>query len=174
MRTPKVSPALLVAILALIVASTGTAAAALPRFMLQSGSGKAIALVDGAGQLTTSLAQPAQFLNTYNREFSGCTFLYTVPARRALVITDIVFDVLLQPAGGPTGSLELTGYSNNACTGSTGLMAVSSQAASTSTVHISAGYVVQSGHGIGVDATNALGSTEISGYLIPAGAAPPH
>jgi len=164
MRGPQINSSLVIAVVALFVALSGTALAATSTFELRSGSGSATATVDSAGQILTSQVSPAEFVNFGGALASGCTDLDKVPKGHALIITDVDYNFDTESAEFSAAAL----LHEKSCTVDLNLEATPSAAPSTVSIHLSAGAVVPGGTDVDSTCLFCSGYVEVHGYLVPA------
>jgi hypothetical protein len=172
-----------IALLALAVASTGTAVAATGQLVnIADGSNAArlakvdvagkLAVGDGAGPLTVdgavSETAPANLVRVFGFPSSSCPTNYTVPAGKALIIKSITF---FAHSTSPGSDSEIDVYSGAGC-GSFIAAGVTDRTDETIAESFGAGMALPAGSVISSYAYNSAGSYALQGYLVPAAAVP--
>jgi hypothetical protein len=180
-RIPKPSPALLVGLLALGVATTGTAVAATSTpvtitdgtnsaQVAKVDTGGALKVGDGSGPLTvdghTSEAAPGNFVRIIAPSADTCTVVYTAPADKALVIKSIEYIVFPESPG---TYVQQTLYINSGSEPCGNFVAIGGDSVhSTHFSNIEPGLLIRPGRTLASVGPPDDGSAIIYGYLVPA------
>jgi hypothetical protein len=129
------------------------------------GSSTTTATVDAEHQLLTTMVDPRRMIRLYG-SFNGtaCHTLYTPPRGRALMITNLTFEV----GSGVAGNTQAAWLENRDCNHVYD-QADTTQAFETQQRTYPAGLPVD---GVGLITTNSV-AVEVVGYLIPASQLPP-
>ena len=134
-RIPKPSPALLVGLLALVIALTGTAVAATGSLVniadgttathvakvdavgkLAVGDGSGALTVDGT--VTAQVAAPSAYWRTSGTAGASCTAIASPPAGKAVILKTVTINLYAAPSGSLNGNNFIPVYNNTTCTGS--------------------------------------------------------
>jgi hypothetical protein len=180
-RVPKPSPALLIGLLALVVATTGTAVAATgtgvnivdgtnAAQVAKVDTGGALKVGDGSGPLTvdghTTEAAPANFVRFVAPSGDTCTVVYTAPADKALVIKTIEYIVFPESPG---TYVQQTLYLNSGSEPCGTFVAIGGDSVHSAHVtNIEPGLLIRPGRTLASVGPPDDGSAIIYGYLVPA------
>jgi len=179
-KVPKPSVALLIGILALVVATTGTAVAAGTVVNIADASnnaqtakvdaGGALKVGDGSGSLTvdghTTEAAASNFVRFVAPSADTCTVVYTAPADKALVIKSIEYIVFPESPG---TYVQQTLYINSGSEPCGSFVAIGGDSVhSTHFTNIEPGLLIRPGRTLASVGPPDDGSAIIYGYLVPA------
>jgi hypothetical protein len=149
------------------------AAAVSNAVQIQSGNGTAEADVTKAGQLQQTETAPSNF-RVLDVQASGdgqCNQFAAAPAGKGLVVRQVVVTITVPSSAGVP---FLAVYSNGTCTGR-GLALVSTETIGTTTLPITPGFALASGHRLSVNIVSpgtAAANAFLFGYLVPSADVP--
>jgi len=124
-----------------------------------------------AGQVTATVAGPADAVVASGAQNCSARGIYTVPARKALIITGVTFYMVAFTSGGRHGLNLAAGPAATPCKAAVA-SAEAIDSAESQYQGFTPGIPVPAGDAVGLNGFNEQGLVVFYGYLVPAAAVP--